>query len=204
MRLRQLLVHLNGLLATVVTLHLVSLSKMPQQRNEVPLLPRSLIFSPILLLLRSCLLHMYQVSSNLLACALAAAHTIRQALHHSVDVGSGSFHLATRAASESRLLPSSSHEVLVDVLCLEGRLDVVLLLLDRRADRERLDDGVADDVRLIEEAGVAADHAAAGTVGGLGRCVVLLLVVSVSACCASSWLAAGDEVLRGGGCSAAS
>ena len=93
--------------------------------------------------------------------------------------------------------------MLVDVLCLEGRLNAALLLLDRCADRERLDDGITDDVRLVEETGVAADHAAAGAVCGLVASLVQLLVVAMCARRATPCLAAGDEVLGRRGCGTA-
>ena len=165
---------------------------MPQECDEVPLLQAALIFSSALLGRR--LLHLQEVGTDLLAGTQAASAV--QTLHRPVNIGDGSLHVTAHGTPEARLLSTSSNEVLIEIV-----LNLLLVtVLDRCADGERLHDGIADDVRLVEEACVAADHAAASTsaVWILTRCLVLLLGVPEGTGCSTPWLAAGREVLGGG------
>lgn len=175
----------------VVALQLVGLAQVPQEGNEVPLLQTVLIVSSVLLCGR--LLHLQEVRADLLAGALTTGAV--QTLYRPVNIGDGSLHVTAHSTSKVRLLPGSSDEVLIDVLNL-----LLVAVLDRCADGEGLDNGITDDVRLVEEACVAADHAAtsAGAVRILTCGLVLLLGVPEGAGRSASWLAADHEVLGGG------
>lgn len=167
MCLRQFLVHLNGFCAAIVGLQLIRLAEVPEQRDQVPVLAAaSLLLAPPLMLPAS-LLHLYKMSANLLACALGSDGRPLSSVHESLTI------LAIGCLSRS-------HEVLVDgcATVRNVRFEGVLLLsaaswdgaavalLDRRANREGLDDWVPDDVRLVEETRVVvlAGHAVASVV----------------------------------------